>query len=158
MGSTPSARRLGWAAFDTPEARRVSAGHARVAVTVLSLQIVLLQLILAAVYPEDSGIYYSSGGLLRDAPIIFLGLALLYVAFIVAVGLDADFSEVLGYVLCGASFFFWLLVLVGAPTIYSNPPRSSWVVLVSIFDAVCIVAGLFVLQERVREPRAQPAA
>ncbi len=152
-----SARRLGWAAFDAPEVRRASAAKARVAVVVFCLHVVLFQLLLAFVFPSESGSYFAPPTFGVGPGTIFFGLALLYLFLAVLIGLDSLAGEITGYALCGASLFLWVLMLVAGPPFSTIPTLASWILLfLSIMEAIAIVIGLLIVRDLVHEPRAQP--
>ncbi len=150
------ARRLGWAAFDTPAARRASARSARVAVVVFSLHVALFQLILVAAFPVNVGVYYGSPAVLSGPSLIFLPLCLMYLVLAILVGLDVWVSRLLGYVLSVVSIVLWTLMFVGGAGTYSD--AATWMLPLSIFDGLVILILLFALQDVAQAPEATPSA
>ncbi len=153
-----SARRLGWAAFETPAARRSSAHSARVALVVFSLHIALFNLILTGVFPTYVGTYYYGLPVFLSGPtaVIFLPLCLLYLTLAVLVGLDVSVGRLLGYVLSVVSIVVWTLMFVGGAGIYSD--AATWLLPLSIFDGLVILILLFALRDLAHAPEAAPSA
>ncbi len=150
------ARRLGWAAFDTPEARKSSAGKARIAVVIFSLHVALFQLILSSVYPVFVGTYYGPPNVLTGPWLIFLGLSLLYLALAILVGLAMWIGRIVGYVLCVVSIVLWVILFVGSAGFWGD--ASTWLIPLSIIDSVAILATLVMLQDLAYEPSVQASA
>ncbi len=152
-GAAQSARELGWAAFETPVARGTYAGKTRVAVAICALHLVLFQIILSAVYPEEGAPF--SGG--SGPGWIFLVLALGYVVLAVLVTLNNAAGRIVGYVLVGVSLVLWIPLFAAGPAFTANP-QLGWIVAVSIVDALAVIIGLLILRDLAHAPQSVPTA
>ncbi len=153
----PSAREVGWSAFDTPEARAVSARKARIAVIALALLVAGLQIPLSVLYPEDVHAWVGPLSPLATSGTLFLILAAVYLVFAGFLGLRLPFGNLFGYILCAVAVFVWVVVLGGGPALYASPERSSPVALLSIAVSVGILIGLLYLRDANRAPDARAA-